>query len=267
MKSPSPGPENVKKEFTLQTVERALTFLEHVAAAEQPQTVKSVAAALDLNLTTCYHLLRTLVARGYVERDPNGTLSLGSSVGLLFHSYQRSFDIDERLREVVRDIERQTAETAFLSTLDGKSVILKYLAEGSQQLRVGGLNIGMAGNELRRASGKAVLAHLEEPLRSQIIQRNLASVSEADLEARALQVEHELEITHARGWSMDEGESESGVTGIAAPVFDKTGRIFGAVGLVAPTSRLGRTQAKVVEIVRAAGVEASRALQGLQTQV
>lgn len=259
----SPNVESAKKEFTLQTVERALSFLEHVATAEQPQTVKTVAAALDLNLTTCYHLLRTLVARGYVERDPTGRLSLGSAVGLLFQSYQRGFDIDARLREVVKEIERQTSETAFLSTLDGKSVILKYVAEGSQQLRVGGLTIGMAGNELRRASGKAVLAHLDEPLRSHIVDRNLISVPDADRDARALQVERELEITRARGWSMDEGESESGVTGIAAPVFGLRGQIFGAVGLVAPTSRLGRTQAKVVEIVRAAGAEASRTLQGL----
>lgn len=252
-----------KKGFTLQTVERALSFLEHVAASE-PQTVKTVAAALELNLTTCYHLLRTLTARGYVDKHADGTLTLGSSVGVLFQSYQRSFDVDDGLREVVRRIERQTSETAFLSTLEGRSVILKYLAEGSQQLRVGGLNVGKAGNELRRASGKAVLAHLEEPARAQIIDRNLVSVPEADRQSRAAAVELELEKTRARGWSMDEEESESGVTGIAAPVFDSRGRIYGAVGLVAPTSRLGRTQSRAVDVVLAAGADASRVLQGLK---
>jgi IclR family transcriptional regulator, acetate operon repressor len=262
MKATGAGEE--KKEFTLQTVERALSFLECVASADRPHSVKSVAEVLGLNLTTCYHLLRTLTSRGYIERHADGTLTLGSSVGVLFHSYQRSFDVSEGLREVVKDIERQTAESAFLSTLDGKSVILKYLAEGSQQLRVGGLNVGMAGNELRRASGKAVLAHLEEPLRSEIIGRNLASLPEAEREARAADVVRTLDETRARGWSMDDEESETGITGIAAPVFDSSGRIHGAVGLVAPTSRLGRTQAKAVEVVRAAGADATTILRGLR---
>ena len=57
--------------YTLQTVERALSFLEYVATAPVPPNVRDVAKALDLNITTSYHLLRTLVARMQVSpREP-----------------------------------------------------------------------------------------------------------------------------------------------------------------------------------------------------
>src|SRR5205814_2290836 len=95
-------------------------------------------------------------------------------------SYQRSFDVQQTLANVVRGITDQTSETAFLSTLDGKSVILKYLSEGSHPLRVSGLYVGLTGNEHRRASGKAVLAHLDTGARNRLLERSLQGIPEPE---------------------------------------------------------------------------------------
>ncbi|MEO1055794.1 MAG: IclR family transcriptional regulator [Actinomycetota bacterium] len=247
---------------TLQTVDRALSFLEFVSTSNEPPTVKQVAAALDVNLTTSYHLLRTLVARGYLERDDEGRLRLGGAVGTLSHAYLNGLNVRGDLALLVRHINDDTNETAFLSTLDGQSVILKELVEGTQPLRVGGLTVGYAGPELKRASGRAVLAFLSDDPRDEIVLRNLQAMPPDERRLAQRTLEQELRRTRQRGWAIDDETSEAGVTGIAAPVFGPNRGVYGAIGLVAPTTRATESHDRYVAIVVATAQQATQLLGG-----
>ncbi len=244
---------------TLQTVERALSFLEYVAAAETAPTVQQVSAGLDLNITTCYHLMRTLLARGYLERRADATLRLGAGVGALFRTYQLSFNINDKLASIVGELADTTAETSFLSTLDDRNVILKVLVEGSQPLRVSGLYVGLTGNEPHRASGKAVLAHADAALRDEIIARTLTGMTPTAQRRFRTALLQELEEVRARGWAVDL-DSSPGITAIGSPFFDADGAIVGAVGLVAPTSRFSQAQEKLAGTVLDAAGKATAVL-------
>ncbi|WP_224167185.1 IclR family transcriptional regulator [Arthrobacter sp. StoSoilA2] len=251
---------NSSKQPTLQTVERSLSFLEFVASSPEPPTVQRVADALDLNITTCYHLLRTLVARGYIKRHDNLTLSLGEQVGVLFRTYQQKMDIDESLKGMVDTLASKTSETAYLSVLDGNRVVLKVLVEGSQQLRVSGLFVGQSGNEHLRSSGKAVLAHLDDEARAAMLADVVDGMSASETESLLDRLGHELDQTRKRGWSMDEQGSDIGISSIGGPIFDSRGRIYGAIGVVTPTTRMERLQDHYVECVRAVAADATALL-------
>ncbi|MEU8118737.1 IclR family transcriptional regulator C-terminal domain-containing protein [Spirillospora sp. NPDC049024] len=233
---------------TLQTVERALSFLEYVAAADTAPTVQQVSAGLGLNITTCYHLMRTLLARGYLERRADATLRLGAGVGALFRSYQLNFNTSDKLAGIVAELAAATAETSFLSTLDDRNVILKVLVEGSQPLRVSGLYVGLTGNEPHRASGKAVLAHADADLRDEIIERNLTGMSPTAQRRSRTALLQELKEVQERGWAVDI-DSSPGITALGAPFFKHDGSIAGAVGIVAPTSRFGEARETLVGTV------------------
>ena len=62
----------------LQTLDRGLALLEWVAANPGNATVRQAAEALGVNMTTCYHLVDTLIARGYLVRTGYGHLGVGS---------------------------------------------------------------------------------------------------------------------------------------------------------------------------------------------
>ncbi|WP_229378855.1 helix-turn-helix domain-containing protein [Streptomyces sp. VRA16 Mangrove soil] len=62
----------------MQSVQRALTVLEHVAAHPDGLNAKRVARLLGLPLPTTYHLLRTLTHAGWLERA-EGTYRIGPS--------------------------------------------------------------------------------------------------------------------------------------------------------------------------------------------
>ncbi|OWQ95372.1 IclR family transcriptional regulator [Sphingopyxis witflariensis] len=246
--------------YTLQTVERALSFLEYVATAPVPPNIRDVSKALDLNITTSYHLLRTLVARNFIKRDDEGRLELGDGVAILAQNYRRHESVEQLLAPVVQQLAASTMETSFLSLREAQHVVLKVLVEGSQRLRVAGLYVGLSGHEYRRAAGKAVLAHLDGAERKAMLDESLASTAGQLRKAIMKALEKELPLTASRGWSVDDGQTEEGIISIGAPVFDAAGAVLGAVGIVTPIFRMDKSPDAFREAVLAAAAEATRLL-------
>lgn len=66
----------------VQSVSRALRVLETVSA-EPGLPVKAIARRAGLNISTTYHLARTMEYEGYLQRRPDGSYQLGPQVGRL----------------------------------------------------------------------------------------------------------------------------------------------------------------------------------------
>jgi hypothetical protein len=64
----------------IQSVSRALRILEEVARSPRPLPVKVIARCCRLNLSTAYHLTRTLCYEGYLVRQADGGYVIGSEV-------------------------------------------------------------------------------------------------------------------------------------------------------------------------------------------
>jgi IclR family transcriptional regulator, acetate operon repressor len=246
--------------YTLQTVERAIAFLEYIASASEPPAIRDISKALDLNITTCYHLLRTLMALNYIKRNDDGGLELGDGVGVLVRGYRRADSPEKFLSDIVKRLEAETLETSFLSLREDNSVTLKVLFEGSQKLRVAGLHVGLKGREHRRAAGKAVLAHLDVAARTRILDESLAQMPDRQRKATLKSLEKELPLIEARGWATDDGQIEQDIVAIAAPIFDASGSVLGALGIVTPVFRMDKSRDMFLDSVMTAAAEASQLL-------
>jgi IclR family acetate operon transcriptional repressor len=55
---------------TIQSVTRALDILEYMARQRGEVSLASISEALGLNVSTCHHLIKTLVARNYIRPGP-----------------------------------------------------------------------------------------------------------------------------------------------------------------------------------------------------
>src|SRR5258705_12783851 len=62
----------------IQSVSRALRILEEVARSPRPLPVKVIARRCRLNVSTAYHLTRTLCYEGYLVRQADGGDIIGS---------------------------------------------------------------------------------------------------------------------------------------------------------------------------------------------
>jgi len=245
---------------TLQTVERALNFLECIVESPSPLTIREIATKLELNITTCYHLFNTLQRRNYVERNADSTLRVGFQAAFLYEGYKRGFSSHQAMSQLVDRISRATSETAFLSVKVNDAVVLTALAEGPQAVRASGLYVGLSGLEHVRSSGRAVLAFADEESRERILEKSLSATAPSQRPVLRAKLEQDLALVRERGWAADDQEYEIGICGISAPVFTETGDILGAVGIWAPAARFYDLRESLTAQVVAAAKDATTTL-------
>jgi len=235
-----------KSSLKLQTVERAFAVLEFLAAHPEGPTVRDVASGLGLNLTTTYHLFNTLHHLGYVDRDAELRLRIGSRVSALNQAYQRSISLNSATAQLVEDLSEVTGETASASFLVGDSVVIQALREGHQAVRAAGLYVGLSGSEHLRASGRLVLAFVDDVQRSRILDaalRDTSSDRRAEIDAR---LREEAEHIRARGWALDDGGYQPDISGVSAPILDSSQSIVGTINVSTPSSRFPARKDDVV---------------------
>jgi DNA-binding IclR family transcriptional regulator len=90
-RGPCPVEPEGRPEDFVQSVGRALRVLE-VVGRRPGLPVKTIARLCALNISTTYHLVRTLAYEGYVVRLPDGTYVIGDAVARRFHDLVTSLE-------------------------------------------------------------------------------------------------------------------------------------------------------------------------------
>ena len=80
----------------LHSVQRALRVLSLVAEHPQGLSAREISKALCLNISTCYHILNTLVAGNYLDRHPHKQIYLlGPQIPFLNNAFVQSLATQE----------------------------------------------------------------------------------------------------------------------------------------------------------------------------
>jgi DNA-binding IclR family transcriptional regulator len=256
--------DNEKQPMVLLTAQRALAFLEAVALAERPPTIKEVSAELAINITTAYHLLNTLRQSGYLVKDADGTLRVGARASVLYQGMLRHLVLGRDLRPVIEQLATETDETAYLASHGRDRVVIEAVVEARQAVRVSGLYVGYSGSEHRRASGKAVMAFLNPEGREALITRCFSGLSAAARRQELAQLNTQLETIRAQGWAMDDQEFQPSVCCAAAPFFRADASVAGSVTVSVPSVRFYANRDALVIAVRKAAAEISTLLGHVQ---
>lgn len=238
----------------------ALNVLEHLSRHAEPCPAASIARDLELPRSSVYHLLRVLQARGYVTHYPEERrFGLGSAAYELGSAYQRQAPLARVARAPMRRLVDQTGRNAHFATLDGRDVIylLEERAPGQPTLVT---DVGVRLPAHLTASGLAMLAALSAaqvralyPDRDSFVQRN--GVGPRSLgELRGL-----LTVTRTSGHAREDGTVTPGLSSVALPVLDRTGRPLAAIAVTFRSegdpeedvpALLARTRATADEITR-----------------
>ena len=244
----------------LRTLDRGLSLLEVLAHRTDGATVKQLSQLLKVNLSTCYHLVKTLLDRGYVIKAADRRIRLGPALGNLYGAYSRQLRPERDLLPILAHLSQVTGETACASSWEAGEVVLRAVVEGPQMLRVSGLQPGLRSAAHSRSAGKAMLAYLGEPGLTHFLEtheltpRTPRTIIDPEL------LRKELAAIASRGVAEDPGEFSEDIWATAAPYFDAGGSVLGALSVPMPLSRRDATGPAVVEALLEAAEEASRAL-------
>lgn len=229
-------------------VSRALQVIFAVAESPEPDVgVSELARSLGYSKTVVHRVVRTLVANGFFlvdERTRRYRLGPGAvSVGLA------ALGRMEVLRVAQPHLERlvaRTGETATLSARYGDQRM--YLAQvlSPQENRMA-VPLGQRFPLHIGGSSKAILASLEPAELNDYLDRALGdsldrsldgSLDDAASVVSRAELEEQLRRVRHRGYAVSRGEREVDAGSVAAPVFDASGRVYGALSICGPVGRI-----------------------------
>jgi DNA-binding IclR family transcriptional regulator len=165
------GPTGRPPTDLIRSVSRALRVLEQVAEAGRPLPVKVIARRCELNLSTAYHLVRTLCYEGYLLRLPAGGYVVGPELAGRFGSLAGVLGRRPATHEVLRLLAETTGHTAYLAELDGGRVVIADVVEGGRSPYLEDLQVGLETAAHATALGKALLATLPSNQRRGVLRR------------------------------------------------------------------------------------------------
>lgn len=231
-----------KSDYVIQTVTNALRVLEAFRDQEE-LGVTEISRRLDLHKNNVFRLLATLEEQGYVEQHA-GTerYRLGVACLELGHACARNRTLARHARPVLEELAAHTRESAHLGALADFQVVHLDGEQPGAELVQTGLRVGRRLDAHCTALGKVLLACGDPALmerfdREWICGLGLEAHTEATITDREKLLEH-LRAVAGQGWAVDVEECAPGLCCAAAPVYDRGGRLAGALSVSGPSFRL-----------------------------
>ncbi|NBM18559.1 IclR family transcriptional regulator [Streptomyces sp. GC420] len=221
----------------VQSVQRAIQILRELASAGPRLGVSELADRLGVAKPTVHALLRTLEAEHVVVQDRESSkYQLGPDLVLLGNAYLDTQELRTRSLTWADQLATRTGEAVWVAVLTGDHVLVVHHAfrpEGAVQI----LEVGASIPWSTCALGKAIAAHSPAADRERLLGGEPAVLTGASITDPGVLAD-QLDEVLKTGYAVEDQECAIGDAGIAAPVFDRSGDVVGAIGIIGPVERL-----------------------------
>ena len=219
----------------MRAVHMALRVMEGVASF-QPIGASELARRLSLSKTTVHRSLMSLADAGWIEPADSirraWTLSMHALV-VGGHAVESLGGLRSIAIPVMEALRRESEETIHLLVRYRDTVVLIERLDGIRPVRV--FNpLGGRARLHRTASGKAILARLPQAE----IDAYLKSLAAHSGQAQARALSSEIAQVTKRGFAVNHGENQPGVSAVGAAILDGDGFALAAITISAPSERL-----------------------------
>ena len=222
--------------------------------------VTQISRELDVSKAVVHRVLQSMVARGLLVQDPDRrTYRLGSAAVAIGARALRDTDLRSVAEPILRALRDDTAETTTLSQRSG--AYRAYIAQfpSPQEIKML-VELGRLFPLHAGSSSKVILSNLEEPEQREIVAGVLEQVTPSTVIDPG-ELAAELQQVRAHGYSVSRGERQPGAGAVAAPVFDYTGSVAGAISVCGPAQRFDEvTVTRLIPRVTRAAADISAGL-------
>jgi DNA-binding IclR family transcriptional regulator len=223
-------------------VQRAIAILDELAEARGELGTNEIARRTGINVSTISRILATLASGGLVDHVAStGRYRLGAGVVRLANA--AGLDLRSLARPHLEDLGQNIGETVTLSVPGEHEAFTLDFVQSQLTVRsvaeVGRISVAHA-----TAAGKVFLAH-----GGKLADGPLRSFTDRTITERSV-LEVELASIRDRSWAQAVGEREDDMNAIAAPVFDRAGKLVAILGVQGPAVRFSpRTMRAAVQLL------------------
>lgn len=142
-------------------VRKCFAVLQLFAASKQPLGLSEISKTLDLNKSTVFNLIHTLVDLGVLEHRLNGKFGFGTQLYLLGRAAASQAELIKTVRPYLEDLSRSSNFSSFLGIRSGVKAIIVDKVDAAVELRVAS-DVGVRLPVYAGAVGRALLCQLAD---------------------------------------------------------------------------------------------------------
>lgn len=249
------------------SVERALSILELLASRNHGLSTSEISRVARVPKSSTSYLLRTLVARGYVRRDPEtGHHTLGIRVLSLGGQAMQGMALRELAIPHLRQLVETTRLGAHLAILDHGDAVYIERIESPGFIKMDIWNGRRVAPQVT-AVGKALICHMSREEVQEIAGLHPIKPVSPRTIVTLPHLFEELAAICRRGYAIDDEEHAVGVRCVAAPVFSASGDVVAAIGVTGTVSQLNDDyMPSLGKIVQTAALKLSAQLGGRRSR-
>ncbi|MES1038798.1 IclR family transcriptional regulator [Peribacillus simplex] len=226
------------RENMVKSVSRALDIITIVSLKKGGLGVTEISKQIDINKSSVYRILSTLVQYGYIEQDSETErYKLGYKFLEVSSKLLESIDLRSEARQYLQELENTTNEVIHLVVYDQGEVVYIEKLEGNETLRMHS-KVGKRAPMHCTSVGKAILAYLPPNVVLNILEQKGMPMHTDKTITNKDDFLQELNQVRIKGYALDLEENEYGITCIAVPIFDHSGKVIAAVSISGPTMRM-----------------------------
>lgn len=246
---------------SVQSVDRALSILEAFSPQVRELGIAEISEAVGLARPTVSRLVTTLCQRGYLAQNQhNRKYRLGVKLLYLGNVVRDAMDVVVVARPVLREINQQYGETAYIDIYDGEERLCVETFEGTQNLRTV-VPVGQRAPLYAGSDSRVLLAGKPDSwIRAYLTKTPLVPFTENTI-IDPQRLQEEIERIRREGVAVSWSECTQGSVGISSPIFDHEGKTIAALSMSLPQARA--TAAIVEEYKRVVKQAALRVSEGL----
>ncbi len=244
---------------TIPNVIKSCAVLALLGKRPQGTSLGEVSRLTGVPKTSAYRMLRSFCHTGFASED-KGLYRCGMGVVQVGLAALTKLELHANAQGVLKQLVAASGEAAHVAVAQDQSIFLLDTCDCPHPATLSA-DAGSAVPLHCSAPGKVLLAFSVRSAADLL----LAAVTFERRTERTLtsrpRLEAELELVRRQGFAVDDGELQSDVRCIAAPVRDRADRVIAALGIITTSARLPYERlAPVTAMVVAAAAQLSQAL-------
>jgi DNA-binding IclR family transcriptional regulator len=221
----------------VQSLGRAFAILEEIGRNRDGIGLADLSKRVGLHNSTAFHLVKTLVSLGYVRQLPDTKrYRIGRPLFALAASALDEIEMTSLATPILESLSRDCGESAHYAVRLGDATVTLARTSGPGAFQFVD-RAGAVRPAHCTALGKVMLAALRpEQLEQYLGRAELKAYTSSSITSPE-RLRREIVEVQKRGVAFDNGEFDSEVRCVAAPVRDFSGQVVGAVGVSGPVWR------------------------------
>lgn len=259
---PADDTPTTKDPYWVEALAQGLSVLHAFDGERSTLTLTEIAARLGWSRTKPYRFVHTLEKLGYLARDTSGRAYRLTTLSMhLGFAYLQRQPLVELAQPVLERLREHVHASTHLAILEGSDLVYVALAR-IHLLTAINVHVGSRMPAYASSIGRVLLAHQSEAVLAGILGQGPLQALTPKTTVDPEGFRRKLERARQDGYFFNDEEFSLGIRSIAAPIFDRDGRVIAGINATALTTVFtdARVHDEIVPAVKEAAAEISRGL-------